>query len=192
MLGSVLLSWIYNLLLYLWRWGRSRMQFRALVAETEAAFDERVALWAVWVQEGEGEPRLVAFVDGTRDAAREVSEVFIADFIWTTRDVFVGRTRVEEVDLADEGLLKIALSAAVPLQIAELRGKPWSELQERAAAAAQVVASKGDLILFKSQKRGETAAAFNKLAEGIAICAFAPGGVKIFGLHFEAKHEGGP
>jgi len=33
-----------------------------------------------------------------------------------------------------------------------------------------------------------TAAAFNALAEGIACAAYQPGGIKCFGLHFEA-HE---
>lgn len=32
--------------------------------------------------------------------------------------------------------------------------------------------------------------AFNALACGVACCAFHKGGVDIFGLHFEAKHEG--
>jgi hypothetical protein len=87
-------------------------------------------------------------------------------------------------------LLQAALSAAVPLNIAVFQMRPWTELEQLAKEAAQVVAEKGDRILFRSKKRGETAAAFNKLAEGIAVLAFAPGGVKVFGLHFEARHPG--
>ena len=90
--------------------------------------------------------------------------------------------------MSAETLLQTALSAAVPLWIEELRGLSWEELQARAKVAAQHVAEHGDLILFRSEKRGESAKAFNKLAEGIAILAFAPGGVTAFGLHFEAKH----
>jgi hypothetical protein len=90
----------------------------------------------------------------------------------------------------DDALLKIALSAAVPLWIQELKNKPCDELQAMAADAAQIVASKGDLIMFRSKKKGESAAAFNALAKGIAVLAFAPGGVTTFGLHFEAKHGG--
>ena len=87
-------------------------------------------------------------------------------------------------------LLVIALQAAVPLWIARLKGLPWPELQARAAAASQYVAEHGDVILFRGKKRGDTAQAFNALAEGIAICAFAPGGVTIFDQHWEARHEG--
>lgn len=90
----------------------------------------------------------------------------------------------------DDSLLKIALSAAVPLWIEELKNKPWAELQEQAKAAADVVASKGDLLMFRGKKKGESALAFNALAKGIAILSFAPGGVTTFGMHFEAKHSG--
>jgi hypothetical protein len=89
----------------------------------------------------------------------------------------------------DDTLLKLALSAAVPLWIEELKNKPWDELQAMAADAADVVASKGDMLMFRG-KKGESAAAFNALAKGIAILAFCPGGVTTFGLHFEAKHGG--
>ncbi len=39
----------------------------------------------------------------------------------------------------------------------------------------------------RSKKRGETAAAFEALAEGIACQAFAPGGVMAFGVHWKAS-----
>lgn len=86
-------------------------------------------------------------------------------------------------------LLRIALEAAVPLWIAQIRSEAWpfAEIQRVAKEAAQVVAAKGDVILFKSAKRGETAAAFNALARGIACLAFVPGGVKCFGLCFQAQ-----
>lgn len=41
-------------------------------------------------------------------------------------------------------------------------------------------------MLFRSKRKGETADAFNHLAEGIACLAFAPGGVRLFGSHWEA------
>lgn len=87
-------------------------------------------------------------------------------------------------------LLSVTLSAAVPLWIERLRRKPWKYIMERAAFCGQVVAEKGDIIQFKSKKKGETENAFNHLAEGLACLAFAPGGVRAFGLHFEAKLEG--
>ena len=85
-------------------------------------------------------------------------------------------------------LLKLSLEAAVPLWIDKLQKQPWSTVMARKDEAAQIIAEKGDIILYRSKKVGETAKAFNSLAEGVAILAFAPGGVKVFGLHFEAKH----
>lgn len=85
-------------------------------------------------------------------------------------------------------LLQAALNVSVPLYIDQLSRRPWSYVRSRASACADVVASKGDVILYRSKKQGETANAFNHLAEGIACGAFAVGGVTVLGLHFEAKH----
>jgi hypothetical protein len=84
-------------------------------------------------------------------------------------------------------LIEITLSAAVPLWIEELKRKPIRHVLARAQACAQVVAEKGDVLQFRG-KRGESAAAFNGLAEGLACLAFAPGGVRFMGMHFEAVH----
>lgn len=86
--------------------------------------------------------------------------------------------------------LKAALSAAVPLWIAQFQDLPWSQLQAIATEASQQVAEHGDDILFKSKRKGDTAKAFNHLAKGVAVLAFAPGGVKIMGMEFEAFHPG--
>jgi len=85
-------------------------------------------------------------------------------------------------------LLKTMLPMAVSLNIMEFQKRPWSELQQIATHASQYVAEKGDNILFKSAKKGDTAKAFNELAKGVAVLAFAPGGVTLFGQHFEATH----
>lgn len=89
-----------------------------------------------------------------------------------------------------ESLLRISLSAAVPLWIQQLKHRDWSYLIERAKICSQEVAEHGDNLLFKSNKRGESAIAFNRFAEGLAILSMAPGGVKIFGLHFECRENG--
>lgn len=91
----------------------------------------------------------------------------------------------------NEAALAGMLAVAVPMWIEQIRDMPWEEKMERAKECAQIVAEKGDVILYKSKKKGETAAAFNSLAEGVAILAFAPGGVTVFGMHFEAKREAG-
>ncbi len=85
------------------------------------------------------------------------------------------------------GLLRITLMAAVPLWIERLAHKNYDEILARARECGQIVAEKGDIIQFKSKKRGETAAAFNALAEGLACLAFTVGGVRFMDLHFEYK-----
>jgi len=86
-------------------------------------------------------------------------------------------------------LLQTALDCAVPLWILRMQDQTWDYIQERATNCSKVIAEKGDLILFRSTKKGETAEAFNCLAEGIACLAFCPGGVDLFGRHWEAKYD---
>lgn len=88
---------------------------------------------------------------------------------------------------AARALLESSLDLAVPLWIGELQGVPFHVLQERARECSQVIAEKGDIILYRSEKKGETARAFNRLAEGIACLSFSPGGVKCFGRHWIGK-----
>lgn len=86
-------------------------------------------------------------------------------------------------------LLKISLSAAVPLHIAEMKSLPWAEVSRIASEASQFIAEHGDALMYKT--KGVTAKAFNHLAKGLAALSFVPGGVKFLGMHFEARHEGG-
>jgi hypothetical protein len=90
----------------------------------------------------------------------------------------------------NDELLKISLSAAVPLWIERFKQLTDDERMAIAREAAQVVAEKGDIIQFRSKRKGETANAFNQLARGIAVLAFSPGGVTVFGLHFEVGLDG--
>ena len=87
----------------------------------------------------------------------------------------------------DSDLLRTTLSAAVPLWIERVRGYSEERRLDRARECAQVIAEKGDRILFRGKKVGETAAAFNALAEGIACAAFQPGGLDFLGDHWEAR-----
>lgn len=89
-------------------------------------------------------------------------------------------------DIMNNPLLVTSLQCAVPLWIIQIKDVPWQDKKRRAEECSQIVAEKGDVILFKGGKRGETAAAFNALAEGIAILSFAPGGVRVFGEHWDA------
>jgi len=85
-------------------------------------------------------------------------------------------------------LMLATLQVAVPLWAERLKHQRLADLLPRARELAQVVAEKGDVLQFKSKKRGETAKAFDALAEGLAILSFAPGGVRFSGVHFENAH----
>jgi len=83
-------------------------------------------------------------------------------------------------------LLAAALGAAVPIWVDQIVREGWSDERRRCEAeeCATVVASRGDVILFRSAKRGETAAAFNALAKGVALLSFQLGGVVCFGTRY--------
>jgi hypothetical protein len=85
-------------------------------------------------------------------------------------------------------LLVISLQATVPLWIERVKHLTDTGRQARAAELSGVIGSRGDDILFRAEKKGETASAFNALAEGLAIAACQPGGVTAFGQHWCADH----
>ena len=91
-------------------------------------------------------------------------------------------------DLLDKHPELGLLAVAVPLYVMEVRA--WTEKQRLAAAreCGQYIASHGDDLMFKS-KKGKPAAAFNKLAMGLACAAFQPGGITFAGLHFCVNHD---
>lgn len=85
-------------------------------------------------------------------------------------------------------MLRSVLGCAVPLWVMDLRKLPWPEIEKIAHESAQIIAEKGDVILYKSKKKGETAAAFNSLARGLAALSFCPGGVTFLGDHYENQY----
>lgn len=90
--------------------------------------------------------------------------------------------------------IRLLLEAAVPLRIYELRRTSPEMRQRMAHDAAQEIAEKGDLILFKVPKekkstRRDRQNAISALITGIACGAYQPGGIRPFGLHFEVKDE---
>jgi hypothetical protein len=86
-------------------------------------------------------------------------------------------------------LLKTALEPAVMLYALEFRRKSWEELLPLVRQANQDLQLNAEYVLFPSKKPGRTAAGFNALARALAVLSFAPGGVTLFGLHFENKLE---
>lgn len=82
-------------------------------------------------------------------------------------------------------VLLLTLEAAVPLWIHRVRSWPRPYREAREKVCAEVIAAEGDNIMFKT--KGKTANAFNRLAEGLALLSFVPGGVKFSGLHWESR-----
>jgi hypothetical protein len=77
------------------------------------------------------------------------------------------------------------LALAVPLRIEELRAKPPAERVELGRRCGELIAEHGDDLLFGGRCTRE---AWTALVTGLAACAFAPGGVRFAGLHWEALH----
>lgn len=88
----------------------------------------------------------------------------------------------------DAELLRLTLQVAVPMWQEKLRRQAWSDIAARMPELSNIIASKGDVILYRGKKRGETAAAFNALAEAVAAMSFVPGGVQVFGIRFVSVH----
>jgi len=84
--------------------------------------------------------------------------------------------------------LALALEAAVPLRILEFqsRGGPSDSDYERARAFSAILCAKGDQLLYRSDKPGYTAYLFNELAQAIAVMAFQPAGIRVFGQQWKA------
>ena len=77
------------------------------------------------------------------------------------------------------------LSIAVPIWIERSKAHRSRSGHSEASPAAGIWPSTATTLLFRTE--GKTALAFNKLAQGIACCAYQPGGMKVFGLHFDAE-----
>lgn len=94
------------------------------------------------------------------------------------------------VPKSDTHPLPAALAMAVPLQISQLaaRGGPTDTEWAFARQWADTLAEKGDVLLY-GEKKGETAKLFAEFANAVAVLAFAPGGITIFGQHFEYKEK---
>lgn len=88
----------------------------------------------------------------------------------------------------DRGPLEKLLILAVPEWIERLKHKSFSDFEGRRDAILESVCYKGDLLLYGSKKKGETAQLFNDLAEGLAwLALIAKGGVTFGDLHWDAE-----
>ena len=86
--------------------------------------------------------------------------------------------------------LPMALDAAVPLWV--LQFQSYSEERRREEmdrATADDLCLRLEYVLHKGPKKGDSARAFNDLARCIALASFFPGGIRLFGRHWEWKRE---
>ena len=89
-------------------------------------------------------------------------------------------------------MLDIALSAAVPLYIQRFKDRGYPPTQEeieqvRKALLPIIEAADSHLLYREPGNKGKIAKSFNQLAEGLAVMAFFPGGVRFSEQHWEAK-----
>lgn len=80
-----------------------------------------------------------------------------------------------------------SLECAVPLHVLWI--KKLGYLPPIPDGIEELIASHGDTLLFADarEKKGAAAEIFNKLALTIAIMSFAPGGIRVFGNHWQNK-----
>ena len=92
------------------------------------------------------------------------------------------------------GLLEMMICPAVLLQISmmEGRGGPSEEDRARAQQSSDMLGEHGDILLYGGGRKGECADLFNRTAHAIAVLAFVPGGVELFGQRFEAGKASKP
>jgi hypothetical protein len=91
---------------------------------------------------------------------------------------------------SNEELLRSFLEIAVPMEIERLKreGGLSEERITQLQTYGEDLAAHGDDLLYRSKKKGESATRFRQFVEMVAAGAFAPGGITIFGLHFEVEH----
>jgi len=85
------------------------------------------------------------------------------------------------------GLLTAALEAVIPAWVGRVAALTPAQRAARAATLADYLAAHGDDILYQGRGTGDTARAFNSLAEAVAIGACQPGGITIFGRHWQSS-----
>jgi hypothetical protein len=85
-------------------------------------------------------------------------------------------------------LLVAQLQTTVPFVMLDLykQGGPLTYEWRFAYEFSQVLAEKGDMLLFADGKRGTTAKMMGDLSRVAAILAFTPGGITLCDEHFDA------
>lgn len=101
--------------------------------------------------------------------------------------------------MSNQHLLYTAMACAIPLYILQFKekGGPTEEDFQQTKKVSDMLGEHGDLLIYGGKPRNfthdgitekiSTADIFNKTAKAIAVLSFCPGGVDIFGGHYEAK-----
>lgn len=86
-----------------------------------------------------------------------------------------------------------ALRFAVPVHVAATRGLDYDARRRYLPHGWQAVMGQLDAVQWCGKRAGVSARAFDTLARGLAVLAYEPGGVGLFGLHWCAEpHPGCP
>lgn len=85
--------------------------------------------------------------------------------------------------------LPYMMALAVPLHIILLKqkGGPQPDDYKKAQETSDMLGERGDVLLCGGGKKGECADLFNRMAHAVAVLAFVPGGVTVFGGHWEVE-----
>ncbi len=84
-------------------------------------------------------------------------------------------------------LLLTTLELAVPLWFIEFQenSELYKKQEDRFYSTVDIITTQGDILLFKSSRKGESAKVFNELAFAIAWAAFyIPNGIHFLGKHW--------
>lgn len=90
---------------------------------------------------------------------------------------------IDEQQNEADPFVRASIATAVSLWIARVRFWRFEQRLERAAECARIIA--GDA-LARPSKPGNRARVFNAVAEGLAVLACCPGGVRAYGYAWEA------
>ena len=87
------------------------------------------------------------------------------------------------------GLLETMIAPAgfLRIEIIRERGGPSAEDLAKVQETSDMLGEHGDILLHGGGKPGQCADLFNRTAHAIAVLAFVPGGVELFGARFDAK-----
>jgi acetolactate synthase small subunit len=87
--------------------------------------------------------------------------------------------------------LSLALSAAIPIRMLRLikRSGPEDEDFERVHMYVQDFVERGTDLFFSGSSEGVKADRFEQVVDAIAVLAFCPGGLTIFGEHYQGPER---